>query len=306
MGEILSSEPCGLLIVNKHAGVTSLDIVNMVRRLFGIRRVGHTGTLDPMATGVMVVLIGRAAKAAELVPSDRKRYRAIMRLGITTDTEDTTGAVLTTSEAIPDAEKVISVCSEFVGSIEQIPPMYSALKVNGQKLVDIARKGGNVERKPRPITVFSMSCTPTDRADEFILDVECSGGTYIRTLCADIGARLGCGGAMASLLRTEACGFGLEESMSVDELRALTPAELSSRLIPIEELFRELPSVTLPAFYERLFRSGCEIYQKKIGSSYQTDQLLRVCGEECGFFALGKACEYESGSAIKSIKLFSL
>ena len=306
MGEILSSEPCGLLVVNKHAGVTSLDIVNMVRRLFGIRRVGHTGTLDPMATGVLVVLIGRAAKAAELVPSDKKRYRAVMKLGITTDTEDTTGTVLTTSEAIPDAERVSSVCSEFVGKIEQIPPMYSALKVNGQKLVDIARKGGEIERRPRPITVFSMICTPTDRADKYILDVECSGGTYIRTLCADIGARLGCGGAMASLLRTEACGFGIEEALSIDELRALTPDELSSRLVPIEELFRELPSVKLPAFYERLFRSGCEIYQKKIGSSYPADQTVRIYGEDCGFFALGRVSDYESGSAIKSIKLFSL
>ncbi len=306
MGEILKPEPCGLLIVNKHAGPTSLDIVNMVRRLYDTKRVGHTGTLDPMATGVLVVLIGRAAKAAELVPSDRKCYRATLRLGITTDTEDTTGAVLTTSDAIPCADEVMSVCPEFIGNIEQIPPMYSALKIGGQKLVDIARKGGEVERKPRPITVFDIKCAPTEKPDEFILDVDCSGGTYIRTLCADIGARLGCGGAMASLTRTMACGFTLDEAMSIDELRELDPDALASRLIPIEELFRELPSVTLPAFYERLFRSGCEIYQKKIGTSFELDTTVRICGEECDFFALGRVREYEDGTAIKSLKLFSL
>ncbi len=306
MGEVLSTEPCGLLIVNKHAGPTSLDIVNMVRRLYNTKRVGHTGTLDPMATGVLVVLVGRAAKAAELVPSDRKCYRALLKLGVTTDTEDTTGKVLTESDMIPDSKAVISVCSEFIGNIEQIPPMYSALKVGGKKLVDIARNGGQVERKPRPITVFDIKCTPTDKKDEFVLDVACSGGTYIRTLCADIGARLGCGGAMASLTRTMACGFTLDEAMSIDELREFDGSSLASRLIPIEKLFRELPSVTLPAFYERLFRSGCEIYQKKIGVSYETDQMLRIYGEECGFFALGRVREYENGTAIKSLKLFSL
>ncbi len=302
----MKPEPCGLLIVNKHQGPTSLDIVNMVRRLYDTKRVGHTGTLDPMATGVLVVLVGRAAKAAELVPSDRKCYRARLKLGITTDTEDTTGNVLTSSDAIPSADEVMSVCREFVGNIEQIPPMYSALKVNGRKLVDIARKGGEVERKPRPITVFDLKCTPTDEPDEFILDVDCSGGTYIRTLCADIGACLGCGGAMASLTRTMACGFTLDEAMSIDGLRELDADKLNERLIPIEALFRELPSVTLPAFYERLFRSGCEIYQKKLGTAYELEQTVRICGEECGFFALGRVREYENGTAIKSLKLFSL
>ncbi len=302
----MKPEPCGLLIVNKHQGPTSLDIVNMVRRLYDTKRVGHTGTLDPMATGVLVVLVGRAAKAAELVPSDRKCYRATLKLGITTDTEDTTGNILTQCDTIPTADAVMSVCREFIGNIEQIPPMYSALKVGGCKLVDIARRGGEVERKPRPITVFDLKCTQTERPDEFILDVDCSGGTYIRTLCSDIGAGLGCGGAMASLTRTMACGFTLDEAMSIDELRTLDSEALLSRLIPIEGLFRELPSVTLPAFYERLFRSGCEIYQKKIGTNYELDQTVRICGEECGFFALGRVREYENGTAIKSIKLFSL
>lgn len=306
MGEILRDEPCGLLIVNKHAGCTSLDIVNKIRRMYGTKRVGHTGTLDPMATGVLVVLVGRAAKAAELVPSDRKTYRARLRLGITTDTEDTTGAVLTQCPEIPDKSKVFEACREFVGEIMQVPPMYSALKVNGQKLVDIARRGGEVERKARPITVFSLECKETDRHDEYILDVDCSGGTYIRTLCADIGKRLGCGGAMAALERRAACGFSIEEAMTVDELAALDESERMARIIPLSELFASLPSVTLPEFYERLFRSGCEIYQKKIGTGFDAGTLVRVSGEKCGFFAVGQVREYPDGTAIKSVKLFYL
>ncbi len=306
MGEILTAEPCGLLIVNKHAGCTSLDIVNKVRRMFGTKRVGHTGTLDPMATGVLVVLVGRAAKAAEYVPSDRKSYRATLRLGITTDTEDVTGKILTESGDIPDKDKVLDVCREFVGEVMQVPPMYSALKVGGRKLVDIARAGGEVERKARPIKVFDLKCTPTEKADEYILDVDCSGGTYIRTLCADIGAKLGCGGAMASLVRTSACGFSLDAAASVDELFAMSEDELKSRLIPLGELFSELPEVVLPAFYERLFRSGCEIYQKKIKTDIPAGTLVHVSGEECGFFALGRVSEYENGTAVKSVKLFSL
>ena len=306
MGEILRDEPCGLLIVNKHAGCTSLDIVNKIRRLYGTKRVGHTGTLDPMATGVLVVLVGRAAKAAELVPSDRKIYRALLKLGITTDTEDTTGNILTSTEEIPDRDRVFEVCREFIGEVMQIPPMYSALKVNGQKLVDIARKGGEVERKARPITVFSLECKETDRADEYVLDVDCSGGTYIRTLCADIGKKLGCGGAMAALERRAACGFSIDEAKNVDELTELDEDERMARLIPLSELFSSLSEVKLPEFYERLFRSGCEIYQKKIGTDFETDTLVRVSGEKCGFFAIGQVREYPDGTAIKSVKLFYL
>ena len=151
-------EPCGVLIVNKHAGCTSHDVVNKIRRLYGTKRVGHTGTLDPMATGVLVVLIGRAAKAEEYLQSGNKGYTATMRLGITTDTEDTTGTVLTSTDSLPLPEEVAAVNREFLGKIEQIPPMYSALKVGGRKLVDIARAGGEIERKPRPVEIFSLTC----------------------------------------------------------------------------------------------------------------------------------------------------
>ena len=300
-----NKEPSGVLIINKHAGVTSHDIVNKVRRLYSTARVGHTGTLDPMATGVLVVLVGRAAKAAEYLVSDTKGYRATLKLGITSDTEDTTGNILTVSESIPSPDEVARVCASFVGKQKQIPPMYSALKVGGQKLCDLARRGVSIEREARDIEIFSIKLSPTDLSDIFTLDVSCSSGTYIRTLCADIGATLGCGGAMASLERTEAGGFSIDQATSISELEAISFEERLAKLIPTESLFVSLPKVTLPAFYEKLCRSGCEIYQKKIASDYEIGQRVRFYGAN-GFFALGEVRDYPDGSAIKSIKMFEL
>lgn len=299
-------EPSGVLIVNKHAGVTSHDIVNKIRRLYGTRRVGHTGTLDPMATGVLVVLVGRAAKASEYLVSDFKRYCATLRLGLTTDTEDTTGTVLTSCEQIPDFAALEAVLPRFRGKIQQVPPMYSALKVGGKKLVDLARQGQTVERQAREIEIFSLSATPTDTPTDVILDVKCSGGTYIRTLCADIGAALGCGGVMASLERREACGFSIDQSYSISQIENMTAEERLSLLIPTESLFTSLPAVRLPIFYEKLCRSGCEIYQKKIGTNLPLGSRVRICTEKGEFFALGEVKGYENGLAVKAVKTFSL
>ena len=297
-------EPSGVLIVHKHAGVTSHDVVNKIRRLYNTRRVGHTGTLDPMATGVLVILIGRAAKAEEYLATDRKRYRATLRLGLTTDTEDTTGTVLSTSDFLPSQEDFFAVLPQFRGKIQQIPPMYSALKVGGQKLVDLARQGITVERKARPIEIFALDATPTDRPEDYLLDVTCSGGTYIRTLCADIGAALGCGGAMATLERTETGSFTVKNAYTIAELENLDEQARLSLLIPTEQLFATLSSVSLPDFYLRLCRSGCEIYQKKIGVSYPIGTRIRLCDKNGIFFALGEVREYENGTAIKAIKTF--
>ena len=299
-------EPDGILVVNKNEGPTSHDIVNSVRKLYHTKKVGHTGTLDPMATGVLVVLVGRAAKAAEYLVSDEKRYRATLRLGISTVTEDITGTVIKTHDGtMPSSEEVITVCKSFLGKSEQIPPMYSAIKIGGKKLVDLARKGEEVERAARPIEIFSIDCTPTSETD-YTLDVHCSSGTYIRTLCRDIGEKLGVGGTMASLCRTETGGFSLSESMRADELSLLDESELEARLIPTEALFSSLPAVCLPAFYEKLCRSGCEIYQKKIKTSFDIGTRVRICSEDGTFFALGEVCDYENGTAIKSIKTFRL
>ncbi len=299
-------EPSGVLIVNKHAGVTSHDIVGKIRRLYNTRRVGHTGTLDPMATGVLVILIGRAAKACEYLSSESKRYAATLRLGLTTDTEDTTGTVLTTSSSIPTSQEVEAALPAFRGVIQQIPPMYSALKVGGQKLCDLARCGKCVERAAREIEIFSLTAAPTDLPTDYRLDVHCSGGTYIRTLCADIGAALGCGGAMATLMRTETGGFSISEAHTIAELESMEAEERLSLLIPTESLFRSYPSVKLPAFFETLCRNGCEIYLKKLGLSLPSATRVRLCNAKGEFFALGEVGEYPDGLAVKSIKIFVL
>ncbi|MBE6549559.1 MAG: tRNA pseudouridine(55) synthase TruB [Ruminococcaceae bacterium] len=300
------TEPSGILIINKHAGTTSHDIVNRIRRLYGTKRVGHTGTLDPDATGVLVVLVGRAAKAAEYLVSDTKKYRATLRLGLTTDTEDASGTVLTVCDNIPSEKTVKKTCSDFIGKIKQTPPMYSALKKDGQKLCDLARKGIVVEREAREITVFELLCSTTETDSDYILDVYCSSGTYIRTLCADIGKALGCGGIMATLQRTYAGGFSIEDSITVKELEKMSEEERISHLKPTESLFDTLPKVSLSDFYEKLCRNGCEIYQKKINTSIDIGQCVRIADKNGNFFALGEVKEYEAGTAIKAIKFFDI
>ncbi len=294
----------GIVIVNKHAGVTSNDIVIKLRRLFGTRQVGHTGTLDPMATGVLPVLIGRAVKASENITAENKRYTAHLKLGITTDTEDTTGTVLTTASKIPSEEDVLAACTAFMGKILQTPPMYSALKVNGRKLVDLAREGITVERQARPITIHALQAKRLE-TDLYELDVCCSKGTYIRTLCADIGAKLGCGGAMARLTRTESGPFTLAESVTIEQLEAMTEAERVGHVIPLEKFFLHCPAVDLPAFYARLARNGCEIYQKKIRTDLPVGTVVRMIHDGV-FFALGEVRDYPDGSAVKAIKIFVL
>ena len=299
------TEPSGVILLNKPEGFTSHDCVNKIRRLFGTKKVGHTGTLDPMATGVLPILIGRAAKASDLLVCDDKKYRAGIKLGITTDTEDTSGITLTESDNIPSRDGFHAACREFVGDILQVPPMYSALKVDGQKLVDLARKGVTVEREARPITVYSLEAEDTDSECDYILTVHCSKGTYIRTLCADIGARLGCGAAMSSLERIASGGFALGECHTLDELELMDYGARCKLLRPVESLFTEIPAVKLSPFFEKLARSGCEIYQKKIKAEFAVGTRVRIYGAD-GFFALGEIRDFPDGSAVKVIKLFSI
>lgn len=296
-------EPSGVILINKPAGFTSHDCVNKIRRLFNTKKVGHTGTLDPMARGVLPILVGRAVKASDLLVCDDKKYRAGLRLGITTDTEDTTGTVLAQSCDIPDREKVGAVCAEFVGQIMQMPPMYSALKVDGQKLVDLARRGVTIEREARPIVIHSLEVEVGETECDYTLTVHCSKGTYIRTLCADIGARLGCGGAMSDLERLASGGFALEDCYTLDALEAMEYEQRCELLRPIESLFSSLPSVKLQPFFEKLSRSGNEIYQKKIKTDFDLGTRVRLYGTD-GFYALGEVRDYPDGSAIKVVKLF--
>lgn len=292
----------GVLLINKPGGVTSFDVVARVRRLYGTRKVGHTGTLDPLATGLLAVLVGRAVKASEFLTEKDKEYIAGLHLGITTDTEDITGTILTENSVIPSRDVVLTAAAGFVGKLLQVPPMYSALKVDGEKLVDLARRGITVEREARPITVYALDID--GNGADYRMRVACSKGTYIRTLCADIGKTLGCGGVMSALTRTRAGKFSLSDAHTLDELESMSMTEREALLLPTELLFDELPSVTLPDFFARLARNGCEIYQKKIGTAFPIDTRLRVCDKN-GFFAVGEVRDYESGTAIKLIKLFA-
>ena len=300
------NEPCGVLVVNKHAGATSHDIVNKIRRLYGTRRVGHTGTLDPMATGVLVVLVGRAAKASEYLMSERKSYVATLRLGTVTDTGDTTGAVLSVSDHIPTDDVLQTVLPRFRGEISQTPPMYSALKVNGRKLVDLARRGEIVERQPRPVTVYRLEATPTEIETDYRLEVTCSGGTYIRALCEDIGSALGCGGTMAGLCRTETGGFSLSSAHTVEELTEMDDRARLSCLLPLDSLFRELPAIRLQNFHEKLIRGGCAVLQSKLKADFPVGTRVKLFDSADTFFALGEVTEAEEGTAIKAVKTFVL
>ncbi len=302
----MADELNGVIIVNKHKGVTSHDIVFKMRRLFNTKKVGHTGTLDPLAEGVLPILIGRAAKAAEYLTAEDKGYTATIQLGITTDTEDTSGKILTKCDTLPTKTEFFKVCKEFIGDIMQTPPMYSALKVNGKKLCDLAREGIEIEREARPIHISAIIPEEVDEKQGiYKLAVHCSKGTYIRTLCADIGARLGCGAAMSALLRTRSGNFTLDSSHTISELEDMTYDERCKLLIPTEELFSNCEKVVLSDFYARLAKSGCEIYQNKIKTSYPVDKFVTMWDKN-GFFALGRIAEYEQGSAIKAVKLFVL
>lgn len=294
----------GVIVIDKPAKHTSHDVVSRVRRLFDTTEVGHTGTLDPLATGVLPILIGRGVKATELIQAEDKEYEAELRLGITTDTEDASGTVLTRSEDIPSEEAVLAAVASMEGEQDQIPPMYSALKVNGQKLYDIARSGREVEREARRINVYAISAKKvTD--DTYTLSIRCSKGTYIRSICSDIGKKLGCGGIMAKLRRTASGHFSLGDAYTLEALGEMPIEERRALVKPVESLFTDLPAVKLSPFFEKLFRGGCEIYQKKIGSSVPKDAVVRIyAGGQ--FIALAKEAAYPDGSALKLLKLFVL
>ena len=237
----------GVFVLDKPAGFTSFDAVAVARRLFGERKIGHTGTLDPMATGVLPLLLGRAAKAESLLPDTGKEYRAGFRLGFSTDTEDVTGRVLARTEARVSAQALAAGLAPFRGEIWQTPPMYSAVQKDGKRLYELARKGLVVEREPRRVTISRLELLSfEEESQQGELLVSCSKGTYIRTLCVDLAASLGTLGVMSSLRRTRACGFSQEDALPLEEARRLAGAgELAQRVRPVDVLFAGLPAVTV-------------------------------------------------------------
>ena len=272
--------PSGIIIINKPAGWTSMDVCAKLRGIFHEKRVGHAGTLDPMATGVLPVFVGQATKAVSFAESGEKEYLARLRLGLTTDTQDTTGTVLSELPVTVTEEDLRAVLPRFTGEIEQIPPMYSAVKVRGRKLYELARKGAEVERKPRAVTIFSLELLGQTGKNEYALRVRCSKGTYIRTLCHDIGAVLGCGGAMSALERTMAAGFTLSEAVTLEQVQA----QKESLLRPTDSLFRSYGAYHIAdAETERRCRCGNPI------RSDVKNGIYRVYGMDGSFLALSRA-----------------
>lgn len=243
----------GIVIVDKPQNWTSQDVTARLRRVFHTRRIGHGGTLDPMATGVLPIFVGRATRGVEFFEHAEKTYETVLRLGLTTDTEDITGAVLTETPVSVTDEQIEAALAAFRGEIMQVPPMYSALKVNGQKLCDLARKGKTVERQPRPITIHELTLLERG-VNTLRLRVRCSKGTYIRTLCKDIGEELGCGGCMESLRRVSAGEYTIDEAVPLQELLDTTQA--AKYLRSVDTMFRNYPAVTLTANQETRCRNG--------------------------------------------------
>lgn len=245
----------GILLVDKPQDWTSHDVVAKLRGVFGERRIGHSGTLDPLATGLLVVFLGRATKAVEFSEAAEKEYVAHLRLGMATDTQDITGSVIDTFDSVPTRAEVETVLRQFCGEIEQIPPMYSAIKINGQKLYDIARRGGEVERRPRRITIHELSLLG-EESGEYVLRIRCSKGTYIRTLCHDIGQALGCGGVMTALRRTRVGAYDVQNAYSVAFLSQMERDAAESLLLPLDSVFSDYEAVNLSPENEAHCRNG--------------------------------------------------
>lgn len=284
----------GIILVDKPCDWTSHDVVGKLRGILHERRIGHSGTLDPMATGLLVVFVGRATRAVEFAEADSKEYIAGLRLGISTDTQDITGNTLKSSNSLPSKAELEQALSAFKGEISQIPPMYSAIKVGGRKLYELARRGESVERKPRKVMIDKLEIVGENESD-YVLDVVCSKGTYIRTLCNDIGDTLGCGGCMSSLRRVKAGAFSIEKAHTIDEIQAAADnGGLDEIIIPVDRLFSAYPELTVRDTAEKKLRNGNVIKLAAPNGTY------RVYTETGGFLLLGEA----SDNKLKTIKSF--
>lgn len=299
----------GLINVYKEAGFTSHDVVAKLRGILRQKKIGHTGTLDPEATGVLPVCLGKGTKLCDMLTDRDKEYEATMILGYESDTQDLTGQILDSKPAQMDEQTIKDTILSFVGHYNQIPPMYSALKVNGQKLCDLARAGKVIERKPRPVEIYRIDILSVEPYEEdkqkVVMRVSCSKGTYIRTLCHDIGSRLGCGGVMASLVRTVAAGFELEDALTLGQIENLVKQEkLESYIVPVETVFEGYPAVYLSEATEKYLYNGNPFYLKDVaymeGPSVQNIALPCVLSDGC------KVRVYDSKGAFKAIYTYDL
>ena len=283
----------GIIIIDKPQGWTSMDVCAKLRGILSQRRIGHGGTLDPMATGVLPVFVGNATRAVEFAEKGDKEYLAGLRLGLVTNTQDTTGETLE-EHPVPDgaAAALAAVLPQFTGPILQVPPMYSAIKKNGQKLYQLARKGIEVDRPPRPVTIHALEIVDQTGPADFLLRVRCSKGTYVRTLCHDMGEVLGCGGAMSSLRRTMASGFTIDQAVTMEEAQEKGPA----LLLPTDAFFSHLPAWTLPGEREeKLCRNG-----NPVPAPALPEGTYRIYGQDGAFLCVSR---WENG-VLTSIKNF--
>ena len=283
----------GIIIIDKPAGWTSMDVCAKLRGILKTKKIGHAGTLDPMATGVLPVFVGRATRAVSFAEGGEKEYVAGLRLGRTTNTQDTEGQTLTQSPVTVGREELEAVLPRFTGEISQIPPMFSAIKINGQKLYDLARQGKEVERKARAVTIFALEVVEQVSETDYILRIRCSKGTYVRTLCHDIGQALGCGGCMFSLRRTMAAGFTLDESVTLEQMQEGGEALLR----PTDSLFRDRPDYRLKTEkQEERCRNGNPFFiQENLPEGE-----YRIYGREGEFLCLSRL----QGDTMTSLKNF--
>ena len=274
----------GILIIDKPTDWTSHDVVAKLRGILHEKRIGHAGTLDPMATGVLPVFVGRATRAVEFAAEREKEYLAGLRLGQVTDTQDVTGSTLSTAPVSVTREDVEKILAQFRGDIQQIPPMYSAIKKEGKKLYELARRGQEVERQPRPITIYELELLDQLSPTDYTLRVKCSKGTYVRTLCHDIGRALGCGACMSSLRRTKAGMFTLQQAMTIEQLLEFAKEnDPQALLMPVDALFAEYPPLIVELGQAEKLRNGAQVKDWHFAPG--TYRVYSITGE---FLLLGK------------------
>ncbi|MCR4718629.1 MAG: tRNA pseudouridine(55) synthase TruB [Firmicutes bacterium] len=277
----------GIIVINKPIGKTSHDMVSFVRKLTGIKKVGHTGTLDPDATGVLPICIGKATKAADMLTVSDKAYRTQLVLGRTTDTQDASGKVLTERQVTVTKEDIEEAVSQFIGEISQIPPMFSAIKKDGKKLYELARQGISVEREPRKVTIYNIEIKEINLDNKTVtLDVDCSKGTYIRTLCEDIGEKLGCGAYMKSLVRTKSAGFTLSDSFTQEELVQMKEkGTLDGALLPLDSIFEDYQKIKLNQVLSIKVKNGVRIRANDL----KNGQMYRIYDENDTFLCISES-----------------
>lgn len=271
----------GIINVYKEKGYTSHDVVAKLRGIFCQKKIGHTGTLDPQAEGVLPVCLGIGTKLCDMLTDKNKTYLVVMRLGIVTDTQDMTGEIIKENEVLVSQEQIEDAIMSFVGEYEQIPPMYSAIKINGKKLYELAREGKTVERKPRLVYIYGINILKIN-SSEITFEVKCSKGTYIRTLCDDIGIKLGCGACMKHLTRTEVSGFSIENSLKLSEIEHLVKEKkIEDYILEVDKVLENYPKATVSAECNKLLKNGNSLSGDSFIEPIKAEKDMRIRVYDC-------------------------